>query len=147
MDPLSDVRFFARAIWFVILCAFLWLLAFALSGGSSPSPSSACASMRSARCARNLRLLIGSFLTPNIVHRIRPHGYALLIDAVLLAAAAGMFLATQSQNCKQSRHASTTLRHNIFKNTRQFTPHNVGYPRWVSVPPLRSSAVLRRRPP
>jgi hypothetical protein len=32
MDPAIDVRIFARAIWFVILCAFLWLLAFALSG-------------------------------------------------------------------------------------------------------------------
>jgi hypothetical protein len=32
MDPVSDARFFARGIWFMILCAFLWLLAFALSG-------------------------------------------------------------------------------------------------------------------
>jgi hypothetical protein len=32
MDPAIDIRFSARAIWFVILCAFPWLLAFALSG-------------------------------------------------------------------------------------------------------------------
>jgi hypothetical protein len=31
-DPAIDVRFFARPIRFVILCAFLWLLAFELSG-------------------------------------------------------------------------------------------------------------------
>jgi hypothetical protein len=32
MGPAIDVRFFARASWFVVLCAFLWLLAFAHSG-------------------------------------------------------------------------------------------------------------------
>ena len=38
-------------------------------------------------------LMIGPFLARTIVRRVRPHTYALLIDLVLLTAAAGMFVA------------------------------------------------------
>ena len=41
-------------------------------------------------------LMIGPFLTRAIVRRLRPHAYALLIDLVLVAAAAGMFIATRA---------------------------------------------------
>jgi uncharacterized protein len=41
-------------------------------------------------------LMIGPFLTRGIVQRLRPQSYALLIDAVLVAAASGMFIATRS---------------------------------------------------
>jgi uncharacterized protein len=41
-------------------------------------------------------LMIGPFLTRAIVRRLRPHAYALLIDLVLVAAAAGMFIATRT---------------------------------------------------
>lgn len=41
-------------------------------------------------------LMIGPFLTRGIVHRLRPRSYALLIDAVLVVAAAGMFVATRA---------------------------------------------------
>jgi uncharacterized membrane protein YfcA len=39
-------------------------------------------------------LMVGPFLTRRLVHRLRPQAYALLIDLVLVAAAAGMFIAT-----------------------------------------------------
>ncbi|WP_118915146.1 sulfite exporter TauE/SafE family protein [Mycobacterium shigaense] len=42
-------------------------------------------------------LMIGPFLARPLVHRIRPHTYALLIDFVLVVAAAGMFLAIRGQ--------------------------------------------------
>jgi uncharacterized protein len=38
-------------------------------------------------------LMIGPFLARGLVHRVRPHTYALLIDVVLLTAAGGMFVA------------------------------------------------------
>jgi uncharacterized protein len=41
-------------------------------------------------------LMIGPFLTRTIVRRLRPHAYTLVIDAVLVAAAAGMFIATRT---------------------------------------------------
>ena len=41
-------------------------------------------------------LMIGPFLTRTIVRRLRPHAYTLLIDTVLVAAAAGMFIATRT---------------------------------------------------
>jgi uncharacterized protein len=39
-------------------------------------------------------LMIGPFATRTIVRRAQPHHYAILIDLVLVAAAAGMFIAT-----------------------------------------------------
>ena len=42
-------------------------------------------------------LMIGPFLARGMVRRVRPHTYALLIDLVLLAAAAGMFVAVWTQ--------------------------------------------------
>jgi hypothetical protein len=36
--------------------------------------------------------MIGPFLTRGLVHRLRSHTYGLLIDVVLVVAAAGMFL-------------------------------------------------------
>lgn len=42
-------------------------------------------------------LMIGPFLAGTIVRRVRPHTYALLIDLVLVAAAAGMFIAMWAQ--------------------------------------------------
>lgn len=41
-------------------------------------------------------LMIGPFMTRRLVRRLRPGAYAVLIDAVLVVAAAGMFLATWS---------------------------------------------------
>jgi uncharacterized membrane protein YfcA len=41
-------------------------------------------------------LMIGPFLTRTIVRRLRPHAYTLLIDTVLVAAAARMFIATRT---------------------------------------------------
>lgn len=41
-------------------------------------------------------LMLGPFLTRTIVRRMRPHTYALLIDLVLVAAAAGMFIAMRA---------------------------------------------------
>jgi uncharacterized protein len=41
-------------------------------------------------------LMLGPFLTRRIVQRLQPHAYALLIDVVLVAAAAGMFVAARS---------------------------------------------------
>jgi uncharacterized protein len=41
-------------------------------------------------------LMIGPFVTRAIVNRLRPHTYAVLIDMVLVAAAAGMFMATRA---------------------------------------------------
>jgi uncharacterized membrane protein YfcA len=41
-------------------------------------------------------LMIGPFLTRRFVQRVRPRTYAALIDVVLVAAAAGMFIATGS---------------------------------------------------
>ncbi|OBA62636.1 hypothetical protein A5647_07110 [Mycobacterium sp. 1100029.7] len=43
--------------------------------------------------AIGIALMVGPFLARPLVHRIRPHTYTLLIDFVLVAAAAGMFLA------------------------------------------------------
>jgi uncharacterized protein len=40
--------------------------------------------------------MIGPFLTRRLVQRLQPHTYALQIDVVLVAAAAGMFIATRS---------------------------------------------------
>jgi uncharacterized protein len=42
-------------------------------------------------------LMIGPFLARGVVRRVRAHIYALLIDLVLLIAAAGMFVATGAQ--------------------------------------------------
>ena len=42
-------------------------------------------------------LMIGPFLARAVVQRMRPHTYALVIDLVLVAAAAGMFIAMRSQ--------------------------------------------------
>jgi uncharacterized membrane protein YfcA len=57
-------------------------------------------SLTTALVARGLAigtaLMIGPFLTRRIVQRLQPHTYALLIDLVLVAAAAGMFIATRS---------------------------------------------------
>jgi uncharacterized protein len=41
-------------------------------------------------------LVIGPFLTRTIVRRLRPQAYTLLLDTVLVAAAAGMFIATRT---------------------------------------------------
>ena len=41
-------------------------------------------------------LMIGPFLARSLVRRVRPHTYALLIDLVLVAAAAGMFMAARA---------------------------------------------------
>lgn len=41
-------------------------------------------------------LMIGPFMARRLVHRVQPHTYALLIDVVLLTAAAGMAVATWS---------------------------------------------------
>ena len=38
-------------------------------------------------------LMIGPFLARSLVDRVRPHTYALLIDLVPVAAAAGVFIA------------------------------------------------------
>jgi uncharacterized protein len=38
-------------------------------------------------------LMVGPYLVRTVVHRVRPHTYALLIDVVLVAAAAGMLIA------------------------------------------------------
>jgi uncharacterized protein len=42
-------------------------------------------------------LMIGPFLARAVVQRMRPHTYALVIDLVLVAAAAGMFIAMRSE--------------------------------------------------
>lgn len=42
-------------------------------------------------------LMIGPFLARTIVRRVRPHTYALLIDLVLVTAAAGMLIATRTR--------------------------------------------------
>jgi hypothetical protein len=41
-------------------------------------------------------LMIGPFLARSLVRRVRPQTYALLIDLVLVAAAAGMFMAARA---------------------------------------------------
>jgi len=41
-------------------------------------------------------LMIGPFLTRAMVRRLHPHAYTVLIDLVLVAAAAGMFIATRT---------------------------------------------------
>jgi uncharacterized protein len=41
-------------------------------------------------------LMIGPFLTRAMVRRLRPQAYTVLIDLVLVAAAAGMFIATRT---------------------------------------------------
>jgi uncharacterized protein len=47
--------------------------------------------------AIGIALMVGPFLARPLVRRIRPHAYAVLIDFVLIAAAAGMFLALSRQ--------------------------------------------------
>jgi uncharacterized protein len=42
-------------------------------------------------------LMAGPFLARGLVRRLRPHAYALLIDVVLVAAAAGMFVAIRAR--------------------------------------------------
>jgi uncharacterized protein len=56
-------------------------------------------------------LMIGPFFARTIVRRVRPHTYALLIDLVLVTAAAGMLVATMHPVSIKTTHTKGSVRY------------------------------------